>query len=59
MIDYAAWMENYWNDLVLSVCKALEVYSMNELWSIDIARFIKLTQKAEQIIKNKMKNGKD
>lgn len=49
MIDYAAFIDTRWHDVVLWVCKLLESYTMTELWQMDIVRFSKLTAKAESI----------
>jgi hypothetical protein len=54
-VDYAAFIDSQWHDVVLFVCKMLEVYSMSELWGTDIVKFTKLVHKAEQILKDKQK----
>ena len=53
MVDYAAFMDSKWNDIVIFVCKMLEVYTVTELWGMDIVRFTGLVHKAEQILKAK------
>jgi hypothetical protein len=55
MVDFAAFMDSKWNDMVIFVCKMLEVYSVSELWAMDIVRFTGLVHKAEQILKEKKK----
>jgi len=49
LVDFAAFMDSKWNDIVIFVCKMLEVYSVSELWAMDIVRFTGLVSKAEQI----------
>ena len=55
MVDFAAFMDSKWNDIVIFVCKMLDVYSVSELWAMDIARFTGLVHKAEQILSDKKK----
>jgi hypothetical protein len=43
-------MDSKWNDIVIFVCKMLEVYSVSELWGMDIVRFTGLVHKAEEIL---------
>jgi hypothetical protein len=55
LIDYAAFIDSEWHDIILFVCKMLETYTMTELFSLSIIRFMKLTFKAEQIMRDKKK----
>jgi hypothetical protein len=55
LIDYAAFIDSRWHDLVLWVCNLLDAYTMTELWRLDIVKFTKLTAKAEGIQAAKMK----
>ena len=50
MVDFAAFMDSKWNDIVIFVCKMLEVYAVSELWAMDIVRFTGLVHKAEEIL---------
>jgi len=53
MIDFAAFMDSKWNDIVIFVCKMLEVYAVSELWAMDIVRFTGLVHKAGEILEAK------
>lgn len=53
MVDYAAFIDMKWNDIVIFVCKMLEVYSVSELWGMDFSRFLRLVKKAEDILDQK------
>ena len=53
MVDFAAFMDSKWNDIVIFVCKMLEVYSVSELWGMDIVRFTGLVHKSEEILEAK------
>lgn len=53
MIDYAAFVDLKWQDIVIFVCKMLEVYTVSELWGMDIVRFQLLVKKAEQILEDR------
>lgn len=58
MIDFAAFMDSKWNDIVIFVCKMIEVYSISELWEMDIIRFTQLVHKSEKILMDKKANMK-
>jgi hypothetical protein len=55
MVDYAAFIDLKWQDIVIFVCKMLEVYTVSELWGMDIVRFQLLVRKAEDILEEKKK----
>jgi len=54
MVDFAAFMDSRWHEIVLWVCKMLETYTMTELWNMEIVRFTSLTHKAEQLQHQRM-----
>ncbi len=55
MVDYAAFIDSKWHEIVIFVCKMLDTYTMTELWSMDVIRFHKLVAKAEQIQSERQK----